>query len=47
MLIMLIHVQVSLKELQSCNAHLFEHVTDEISVICAPDVQHYFPLYID
>lgn len=43
MLIVLIYVQVSLRELQSCNAHLFEHVTDGISVIYAPDVQHYFP----
>lgn len=43
MLIMLIHDQVSLRELQLCNAHLSGHVTDEISVIYAPDVQSYFP----
>lgn len=35
MLIMLIHVQVIVRELQSCNAHLLEPGTDEISVICA------------
>lgn len=47
MLIMLILVRDSLRELQSCNAYLFDHVTDEISVIYAPDVQHNFPWMLD